>query len=130
MIKEVFQGDQAFIGALDKACNAVINHRQPKQPSKAPELVCNSVLNMSSPFHNKLQYISPQYIDRPTSMIPLFQLARYCDTLLKKSQKGISESEIDDKLSSSITVFKYLDDKDIFQKFYSRNLGKLYKHLS
>ena len=39
MIKEVFHGDQAFIGALDKACNAVINHRQPKQPSKAPELV-------------------------------------------------------------------------------------------
>ena len=91
MIKEVFQGDQAFIGALDKACNAVINHRQPKQPSKAPEL-----------------------------------LARYCDTLLKKSQKGISESEIDDKLSSSITVFKYLDDKDIFQKFYSRNLGEFF----
>ena len=130
MIKEVFQGDQAFIGALDKACNAVINHRQPKQPSKAPELVCNSVLTMSSPFDNKFQYISPQYIDRPISMIPLFQLARYCDTLLKKSQKGISESEIDDKLSSSITVFKYLDDKDIFQKFYSRNLGKLYKYLS
>ena len=54
---------------------------------------------------------------------PLFQLARYCDTLLKKSQKGISESEIDDKLNQSITVFKYLDDKDVFQKFYSRNLG-------
>ena len=46
MIKEVFQGDQAFIGALDKACNAVINHRQPKQPSKAPELVSSlSVFN-------------------------------------------------------------------------------------
>ena len=93
MIKEVFQGDQQFIGALDKACNAVINYRLPKQPSKAPEL-----------------------------------LARYCDTLLKKSQKGISESEIDDKLSCSITVFKYLDDKDIFQKFYSRNLGKRLIH--
>ena len=49
----------------------------------------------------------------------LFQLAKYCDTLLKKSQKGMSESEIDDKLNSSITVFKYLDDKDVFQKFYS-----------
>jgi hypothetical protein len=55
---------------------------------------------------------------------PCFQLARYCDTLLKKSQKGISESEIDDKLNQSITVFKYLDDKDVFQKFYARNLGK------
>ena len=54
MIKEVFQGDQAFIGALDKACNAVINHRQPKQPSKAPELVSNSVLDMSFSFDNSI----------------------------------------------------------------------------
>lgn len=93
LIQDVFQGDQAFVGALDKACTAVINHRPPKQPAKAPEL-----------------------------------LARYCDTLLKKSQKGISESEIDDKLNQSITVFKYLDDKDVFQKFYSRNLGKRLIH--
>ena len=55
-------------------------------------------------------------------------MARYCDSLLKKSQKGISESEIDDKLANSITVFKYLDDKDVFQKFYSRNLGKRLIH--
>ncbi len=47
-------------------------------------------------------------------------LARYCDSLLKKSSKGISELEIDDRLGSSITIFKYLDDKDVFQKFYSR----------
>ena len=30
LIQEVFQGDQAFVGALDKACTAVINHREPK----------------------------------------------------------------------------------------------------
>merc|ERR1719188_2738187 len=44
-------------------------------------------------------------------------LARYCDSLLKKSQKGISEGEIDDKLNSSITVFKYLDDKTSSKSF-------------
>ena len=44
------------------------------------------------------------------------KVAKYCDSLLKKSTKGISESEIDDKLSRSITVFKYLDDKDVFQR--------------
>ena len=58
MMKGVFQGDQAFIGALDKACNAVINYRQPKQPSKAPELVslplvflllCYTTANMKIP---------------------------------------------------------------------------------
>lgn len=43
---------------------------------------------------------------------------------MKKSQKGISENEIDDKLQYSITVFKYLDDKDVFQKFYARALGE------
>ena len=55
MIKEVFQGDQAFIGALDKACNAVINHRQPKQPSKAPELVSKIVSNISFSFDDKFK---------------------------------------------------------------------------
>jgi len=94
LIQEVFQGDQAFVGALDRACTAVINHREPKTPSKSPEL-----------------------------------LARYCDSLLKKSSKGISETEIEDKLASSITIFKYLDDKDVFQKFYSRSLGKRLIHI-
>jgi len=51
-------------------------------------------------------------------------LAKYCDTLLKKSAKGISESEVDDKLAQSITVFKYLDDKDIYQRFYQRMLAR------
>ena len=49
----------------------------------------------------------------------LMKVAKYCDSLLKKSTKGISESEIDDKLSRSITVFKYLDDKDVFQRVRS-----------
>ena len=56
------------------------------------------------------------------------QLAKYCDSLLKKSSKGISESEIDEKLAQSITIFKYIDDKDVFQKFYSRMLAKRLIH--
>ena len=48
--------------------------------------------------------------------------------LLKKSSKGMLEMEIDTKLSSAITVFKYIDDKDVFQKFYSRMLAKRLIH--
>lgn len=51
-------------------------------------------------------------------------LAKYCDSLLKKSTKGGSDTEIDDKLAQCITVFKYIDDKDVYQHFYSRLLGK------
>ncbi|KYN14400.1 Cullin-2 [Trachymyrmex cornetzi] len=94
MIKEVFNSDQSFVGALDKACSAIVNYRPaPKQPVRAPEL-----------------------------------LARYCDILLKKSPRAASESEIEDKLKRSITVFKYVDDKDVFQKFYSRMLAKRLIH--
>ncbi|XP_037958612.1 cullin-2-like [Teleopsis dalmanni] len=49
-------------------------------------------------------------------------VAKYCDTLLKKSKT--SESEIDQKLTNNITIFKYIEDKDVYQKFYSRLLAK------
>lgn len=57
-------------------------------------------------------------------MALLFKLAKYCDSLLRKSSKEFTENEIDDKLLSCITIFKYLDDKDYFQKFYWKMLGK------
>lgn len=47
---------------------------------------------------------------------------------MKKSSKGSSESEIDDRLANSITIFKYIDDKDVFQKFYSRMLARRLIH--
>lgn len=36
--------------------------------------------------------------------------------------------EVDEKLSDAIIIFKYLDDKDMFQKFYSRMLAKRLIH--
>ncbi|XP_055381981.1 cullin-2 [Condylostylus longicornis] len=53
-------------------------------------------------------------------------VAKYCDTLLKKSKT--TETEIDSKLTNSITIFKYIEDKDVYQKFYSRMLAKRLIH--
>lgn len=53
-------------------------------------------------------------------------VAKYCDSLLKKSKT--TEIEIDSKLTSSITIFKYIEDKDVYQKFYSRMLAKRLIH--
>uniref|UniRef100_A0A914W0B5 Cullin family profile domain-containing protein n=1 Tax=Plectus sambesii TaxID=2011161 RepID=A0A914W0B5_9BILA len=50
-------------------------------------------------------------------------LARYCDLLLKKSAKNYKEAELEDSLAEMI-VFKYIEDKDIFEKFYSKMLAK------
>jgi len=51
-------------------------------------------------------------------------LAKYCDALLKKSSKNPEEAELEDTLNQVMTVFKYIEDKDVFQKFYSKMLAK------
>lgn len=55
-------------------------------------------------------------------------MAKYCDTFLKKSSKGLSDHEIDKKLDKSIIIFTYIDDKDVYQKFYSKMLAKRLIH--
>jgi len=44
--------------------------------------------------------------------------------LLQKSTKGYSEAEADEKFSDFIIVLKHHDDKDIFQKLYTRDLAR------
>eukprot|EP00842_Homolaphlyctis_polyrhiza_P002961 jgi/Hompol1/3666/HPOL_003315-RA len=51
-------------------------------------------------------------------------LARYCDSLLRKSSKMAEYNEFEELLNSVMTVFKYVEDKDVFQKFYSKHLAK------
>jgi len=51
-------------------------------------------------------------------------LARYCDALLKKSNKIAESSEIEERLKDIITIFQYIEDKDVFQKFYTKMLAK------
>jgi cullin 1 len=50
-------------------------------------------------------------------------LARYADLLLKKSARS-EEVEVEKGLEELMIVFKYVEDKDVFQKFYSKNLAK------
>ena len=51
-------------------------------------------------------------------------LAKYTDSLLKKGAKAAEESELEEMLVQIMTVFKYIEDKDVFQKFYSKMLGQ------
>ena len=51
--------------------------------------------------------------------------------LLQKSSKNPEEAELEDTLNQVMVVFKYIEDKDVFQKFYSKMLAKrLVQHMS
>ncbi|CAF3582944.1 unnamed protein product [Adineta steineri] len=71
---------------------------------------CATIVNMK--YGNRLSAKAPEL------------LAHYCDSLLRKSSKAATDSEIEEKLLSSITIFKYLDDKDYFQRFYQKMLAR------
>lgn len=51
-------------------------------------------------------------------------LSRYCDLLLKKNTKSTEDAELEDTLSQVMIVFSYIEDKDVFQKFYSKWLAR------
>jgi cullin 1 len=55
-------------------------------------------------------------------------LAKYTDVLLRKSSTSIEEGELEATLGQIMTVFKYIEDKDVFQKFYSRMLARRLVH--
>ncbi|KAF2072416.1 hypothetical protein CYY_006273 [Polysphondylium violaceum] len=55
-------------------------------------------------------------------------LARFTDFLLKKSPNNPEESEMEQLLNDVMIVFKYIEDKDVFQDFYSKMLAKRLIH--
>ncbi|KAI7908004.1 Cullin [Cokeromyces recurvatus] len=51
-------------------------------------------------------------------------ISLFIDENLKKGLKGKSEDEIDDVLDKTITLFRFLQDKDIFERYYKQHLAK------
>lgn len=51
-------------------------------------------------------------------------LVYYLDEQFKREFKGQTEEEINDKLDKVIFIFRYLQDKDVFESFYKNALSK------
>ena len=51
-------------------------------------------------------------------------LAQYVDTMLRSGTKDSSEESIETRLDKVVTLFRYLQDKDIFEDYYKRHLSK------
>eukprot|EP01105_Mastigella_eilhardi_P014465 TRINITY_DN3298_c0_g1_i6.p1 TRINITY_DN3298_c0_g1~~TRINITY_DN3298_c0_g1_i6.p1 ORF type:complete len:537 (-),score=106.14 TRINITY_DN3298_c0_g1_i6:981-2591(-) len=99
VVRGAFYDNPLFVAELDRACHAVANDPQlDGSPSRTPEL-----------------------------------LARYCDTLLRKGSNRTAaaaatadtlESKLEDRIAEVVSLFKYIDEKDVFLKFYSKLLAR------
>lgn len=51
-------------------------------------------------------------------------LSKYVDTILKSGSKASEDDNMDKTLDDIMTIFKYIEDKDVFQSFYRNRLAK------
>ncbi|KAL0279377.1 UNVERIFIED_CONTAM: hypothetical protein PYX00_000956 [Menopon gallinae] len=116
------QGDNIHIQFVDNML-----HVHKKYKDLIEEVFCNDKLLVGALDKACAQVINQKSNPKMPCRSPEW-LAKYCDTLLKKSSKGLSDSEIDEKLTKSITIFKYIDDKDVYQKLYSKMLARRLIH--
>lgn len=69
-------------------------------------------------------FINDNKVTRGSSSKGPELLAKYVDSLLKKSSKVLSEASMEEALDQAMIVFRYIDDRDYFQKFYSKFLAR------
>ncbi|KAF4619424.1 hypothetical protein D9613_004852 [Agrocybe pediades] len=55
-------------------------------------------------------------------------IAKHADMLLRKNNKMAEEDDLEGALNRVMVLFKYLEDKDVFQTFYSTKLSKRLIH--
>jgi len=102
IVQEAFDNDSGFATALDRAATKFVNENA----------VCIARSNRS----------------RTSAEL----LAKYCDSILKKSTKmSDDDNEKERTMNDIITVFKFISEKDIFLEFYSKLFGnRLVKEIS
>ncbi|EMD40122.1 hypothetical protein CERSUDRAFT_112346 [Gelatoporia subvermispora B] len=55
-------------------------------------------------------------------------LAKHADALLRKNNKMAEEEDLESALNKVMVLFKYIDDKDVFQTYYTTKLSKRLIH--
>uniref|UniRef100_A0A1D1YRK4 Cullin-3B n=1 Tax=Anthurium amnicola TaxID=1678845 RepID=A0A1D1YRK4_9ARAE len=51
-------------------------------------------------------------------------ISLYVDDKLRKGLKGVSEEDVEVVLDKVMTLFRYLQEKDVFEKYYKQHLAK------
>ncbi|XP_066586971.1 cullin-5 [Prorops nasuta] len=119
LVKEAFDDDPRFLTARDKAYKLVVDDASVFRL----ELPARQGSGMSSAAMNKP--ISNNNNGQPESKCPEL-LANYCDMLLRKTplSKKLTSDEIECKLKDVLLVLKYVQNKDVFMRYYQAHLTR------
>lgn len=100
------------ISSGDAGAGSTAGLVQPGQPDKKFVSAVNDAFErFVNSFHRSSEYIS-----------------LYVDKLLRKDFKASTDDEIDAKLDSVMTLFRYLNEKDVFERYFKLHLTKRLLH--
>ncbi|KAL8137752.1 hypothetical protein V2J09_003753 [Rumex salicifolius] len=84
--------------------------------------IITSAFNNDKTFQNALNS-SFEYFINLNSRSPEF-ISLFVDDKLRKGFKGASEDEVEIMLDKVMMLFRYLQEKDVFEKYYKQHLAK------
>ncbi|KFM65638.1 Cullin-5, partial [Stegodyphus mimosarum] len=107
LVKEAFNDDPRFLTSRDKAFKEVVNDTS---------VFCLEWSTKQKVIGSRTQ---PEF--RCAEL-----LANYCDVLLRKTSltKKLTSDEVDKKLKGVLLVLKYVQNKDIFMRYYKSHLTR------
>ncbi|KAI9493423.1 Cullin [Zychaea mexicana] len=120
---QVFASDPLFTAAVDKAFRTVVNDTQTNPSASGPETLaryCDMMMRKNAGKKDVSAAVVSSSLDPTTTTT----------TNSNKKKANLRRFDAEDptdpeeKLMKMIALFKYVEDKDIFQKFYSRMLAK------
>ncbi|KAJ1565317.1 Cullin-3, partial [Nowakowskiella sp. JEL0078] len=86
------------------------------------DTISESAFDKEKSFTNDMN-ASLESVVNDNSRSPEF-VSLFIDENLRKGLKGKSEIEIDDLLDKTITLFRFLGEKDVFERYYKQHLAK------
>ncbi|KAI8344876.1 Cullin [Choanephora cucurbitarum] len=84
--------------------------------------ILNQAANKDKSFQTVFNEAFEKFINENPKSAEFISL--FIDDNLKKGLKGKSEDEVDDVLDKTINLFRYLQDKDVFERYYKQHLAK------
>lgn len=84
--------------------------------------VINKAFNNDKTFQNALNS-SFEYFINLNARSPEF-ISLFVDEKLRKGLKGVSEEDVETILDKVMMLFRYLQEKDVFEKYYKQHLAK------
>nr|CDS27998.1 Cullin 2 [Hymenolepis microstoma] len=124
-IDQVFDGTSTYRNEMDKVFEQAINCSSPYacEPS-VRKSVAGSLSYRAPSTPVASSSAKPCSSDQSSNSVRVAQYVnRYMDELLRRSEQHPIDEELEEKISASIVLFKYIEEKDLFRQFYQKSLS-------